>query len=438
MREIPREKERTMKGSRHEPKRRNRFRDRVRSWTLGLTVLAAVGSTACDTLLDVDLPSQVEADDLNDPGVAEILVMGAVASFDCALANYIPAGGMMTDELIGSTGWIAPTEWHQRRIQEDSGQLVASCTALGWGVFSTLSTAYFQARDSYRKISDFSDEEVENRTELLATASAYSGYAATIIGESFCEATLEMSPIMTRTEVLETAEEQFTDAISLAEQAGNSEILNMARVGRARVRLNLGRRSDAVADAQEVPEGFVKYATRSGGTERRWNRIAVDQHENFFIAVDPRFRDLEVDGVPDPRVPIVDAGRVGHDGQTQSILSTKYVVNSDPIPIASWDEAQLIIAEGEGGEAAVEAINRLRAKEGLPGFDSSDEEEIAAQVLEERRRELFLEGQRLGDFLRLDELEFDQGTTPKGVPFGGTTCLPLPQSERNSNPNISS
>lgn len=412
------------------------FRANGRSLAVAAVFLVVAGATACDSLLEVELPSRLPASALDDPSLAETLVLSAVADFECALANYAPATGMLTDEFIGSTGWIAPTQWDQRRIFPDNGNLgSAGCTSLGWGVFRPLSTAYFTARDAVQRITDFPDDEVSNKPDLLGTATAYGAYTLTILGEAFCEVTVDLGPIMTPTETLEMAEAQFGEAITLAQQSGNSEIVNMARVGRARVRLDLGKLSEAAADAGEVPEGFVKMATRSGTAETRWNRVAVDQHENFYISVDPSFRDLEVDGVEDPRVEVFDAGRNGHDGVTASFLSTKFMSNSDPIPIASWDEAQLIIAEAEGGQEAVDAINRLRMKEDLPTFSSSDPDEIAAQVLEERRRELFAEGHRLNDILRHD-LAWQEGTTHKGVPYGPTTCLPLPDVERDNNPNV--
>jgi starch-binding outer membrane protein, SusD/RagB family len=400
-------------------------------------VLTAPGA-ACDSLLDVDLPSRLPAGALDDPAMAPTLVLSAIADFECALANYISATGMLTDELIGSTGWIAPTEWDERRIFPNNGNLgSASCTALGWGIFRPLSTAYFTARDAGRRIGGLTDEQVPSRTRLLAQSAAYGAYALTLLGEAFCEVAVELGPLMRPTETLTRAEQEFTEAMQLAQQAGDAETLNMTRVGRARVRLDLGKKAEAAADARLVPENFVQVATRSGTSERRWNRVAVDFHENFYIAVDPRYRDLKIAGVPDSRVEVIDAGRNGHDGLTRSYLATKYMTNGDPLPIASWDEAQLIIAEAEDGQEAVAAINRLRSKAELPLFSGSDPAAIAAQITEERRRELYLEGHRLNDVLRLD-LPWDQGATHKGVPFGPTTCLPLPDVERRNNPNIGS
>ena len=63
---------------------------------------------------------------------------------------------------------------------------------------------------------------------------------------------------------------------------------------------------------------------------------------------------------------------------------------------------------------------------------------VLAQIVEERRRELWLEGHRLGD-LRRYNLPFSPaaGTPyPFGGVYGNQTCFPLPDIERINNPNI--
>lgn len=232
------------------------------------------------------------------------------------------------------------------------------------------------------------------------------------------------------------AEERFTLAIGHAQPAGNHAILNMARVGRARARLNLGKGAEAAADARLVPEGFVHNATFSDVAARRRNSMSVTTHEQLNWSVHFAYHNLEVDGVPDPRVQLLDHQRLGMDAMTPQWSPMKYSSRSSPIPIARWEEAQLIIAEVEGGQTAVEIINGLRAKRGLPLFASTDPAEIAAQVVEERRRELFLEGHRLNDMIRLG-IPFPTGATHKGQPYGDATCVPLPDHERFNNPNIS-
>ena len=121
---------------------------------------------------------------------------------------------------------------------------------------------------------------------------------------------------------------------------------------------------------------------------------------------------------------------------TPVFFQLKYTSNAAGVPLATWREAQLIIAETEGGQAAVDAINRLRTASNLPLFPAAgDAATIEQQLVEERRRELFLDGHRLGDMLRYN-LPFDSGIEPqKGIPYGDTKCLPLPDAERLNNPN---
>jgi hypothetical protein len=390
--------------------------------------------TACKDILEVDLPGRVPDAALNDPALAPVLVQGAVADFECALANYATATALLTDEMIDATGWIAVTMWDQRRIFPDNTNLgSANCTTLGYGVYTPLQTARFQAADAARRLAAFSDAAVPNKNTLLATAAAIEGYAITLLGEGFCEIAIDGGPGMTRAQSLAVAEQRFTTAIGLATNA--TDILNLARVGRARVRLDLGKLPEAAADADLVPAGFVYNATYSSTNDRRRNRFFFDGQTNLYLSVDPRFRNLTVGGVPDSRVRVNAATRNGHDGITPLWLQQKYTSDAASIAIASWREARLISAEVKGGQPAVDAINELRNASQLPTFSSTDANVIKAQVTEERRRELFLDGHRLNDMLRLN-LAFDTGSTFKGVPYGDTKCLPLPDAERLANPNF--
>ena len=399
-----------------------------------VAALTLLPLAACKDILDVDLPGRVPDAALNDPALAPVLVQGAIADFECALANYTTATALLTDEMIDATGWIAVTMWDQRRIFPDNTNLgSANCTTLGYGVYTPLQTARFQAVDVARRITAFPDGAVPNKSTLLATVAAIEGYAITLLGEGFCEIAIDGGPGMNRAQSLAVAEQRFTTAIGLA--TGATDILNLSRVGRARVRLDLGKLAEAAADADLVPAGFVYNATYSSTNDRRRNRLFFDGQTNLYLSVDPRFRNLTVGGVPDTRVRVNAATRNGHDGITPLWLQQKYTSDAAPIAIASWREARLISAEAKGGQAAVDAINELRTASSLPQFSSTDANAIKAQVLEERRRELFLDGHRLNDMLRLN-LAFDTGTTFKGVPYGDTKCLPLPDAERLSNPNF--
>jgi hypothetical protein len=222
-------------------------------------------------------------------------------------------------------------------------------------------------------------------------------------------------------------------------------------VGRARARFNQGDAAGARADAALVPAGFVRDATYSGtGGARRENLVWTQMNRGLFSSVDPGFRGLTVGGVADSRVVVVDAGVNGHDNATRIWRAMKYGAISSSIPIASYDEAQLIIAEidAESGTPAgilsAEAIiNGLRSRASLPPYVAGTPAQTLADVREERRRELFLEGQRLGDIVRLNITMTPAAGTAypvKGGVYGSHTgsqlCLPLPDLERNNNPNM--
>jgi hypothetical protein len=281
----------------------------------------------------------------------------------------------------------------------------------------------------------WTDTQVTARINLLATAYAYAGYSLALLGEGFCEMAIDVGPLMTRAQVLALAEQRFTTAITHATAANNASILNMALVGRARVRLDQGKGALAAADAALVPSGFRKDATYSSVNERRKNTVWTRNQRDLYTSVTASFRGLTFGGVADPRVPVTNANRRGNDGLTPLWYEMKYTADNSPIPIATYAEAQLIIAEVQGGQAAVDAINRVHTAVGLPAFSSTDPAAIAAQVREERRRQFFADGHRINDLLRFN-LPFPSGSTLAGIPYGNVTCIPLPEAERSNNPNL--
>ena len=61
----------------------------------GVVALAMVlNSAACSSLLEVENPGSVEADDLGDPALAATLVTSAIGHFECALGSYIASAAM--------------------------------------------------------------------------------------------------------------------------------------------------------------------------------------------------------------------------------------------------------------------------------------------------------------------------------------------------------
>jgi hypothetical protein len=395
-----------------------------------------IGSAACDSLLDVDIPGRVEESALNDPALAPTLVNSALGQFECAYTNYVATVGVLTEEYLVSSFFVDANIWGWRGIELRTAQgTCAGRNASGFGAYTPLQQARYLADDAANRIEGFDESVLPGKTLMLAQLAAYGGYAYLLLGEGFCEMAIDQGPLMMPEQVLAIAEQRFTSALTLAQSAANTDLANLAITGRARTRLNLGRNADAAADAALIPEGFVWNAEYSEVQERRENRVFNVNRRNSFLTVAPAYRDLTLGGVADPRVPVSDANRAGQDGVTPQWSQNKYSTVATPIPMASWLEAQLIIAEALGGEEARAAINRVRARQSLPLLTDAEAANIEATVLEERRRQLFSEGHRLGDMLRND-IPFPTGTNHKGQTYGPTTCLPLPDQERLNNPNL--
>lgn len=416
------------------------------------TIVAGAYACADITSLEQEAPSRVISRDLFIPGNAQLLVISAISDYECALGQTIIAGGLVGDELIDAQlsqqGWdydrrtIIPALTAYASVQCGATQVP--------GVYTPLNVARKQGDNIIAALEGWTDAEVTNRTDLIGQAAAHTGYSLLMLGEVMCSAAIDGGPEMTRAQMFAEAEARFTKAIAAATTASNLSILNMAYVGRARARLNLGNTAGARADAALVPAGFVRNATYSAANSRRENVVWSQMHRGLFSSVDPSFRGLTVGGVADSRVVVVDAGVNGHDVQTRIWRQMKFATVGAPIPIASYDEAQLIIAEIDAaagtpaGIASAEAIiNGLRTRATLPPYVAGTAAQTQADVREERRRELFLEGQRLGDIVRFDITMSPAAGTPyplKGGVYGSATgsqlCLPLPDLERNNNPNM--
>lgn len=133
------------------------------------------------------------------------------------------------------------------------------------------------------------------------------------------------------------------------------------------------------------------------------------------------------------------AATMARSQEAPSVTGTVIDPSKNPLPatqvsVRGTRLAQLIIAEAAVGSAtSVTAINNARAADGLPPYSGpTDAPTVMAQVIEERRRELFLEATRLYDLHRLSlPLNPAPGTpystaASKGGKYGSQTCFPLP------------
>jgi hypothetical protein len=415
-----------------------------------LVLALGLSLTACNTLDDlisVESPSSVAAQDLDDPANADLLVTSAENDFRCALVHFIAAGAYVGNEwgVGGDTGG-GSFVWYDARVFTPGGwtsmYATGDCSGDAPNVYEPLSTARWLADDALRRLDEWGDSQVPNRTALSAKAAAFAGYSLTLLGESMCSAALDQGPEMTPDEIFAEAEERFTRAIADAGTSGETDILNLARVGRARARLNMGQYANATSDASGVPAGFsfeFSYSSSDPSTE---NKLFALMNRNLMATVEPMYRNMTFDGQPDPRVVAVDLGETGPGTDIEIWGTPKYSSLESPVAVATWEEAQLIMAEAalEGGQLqeAVNIINTLHDRVGLDDFASTSASEIRDQLIYERGAELFLEGQHMQDLERFNLALVPAPGTPfyHGGQYSDQICFPLPEVEYLNNPNI--
>ena len=417
-------------------------------------VICFGGMMACETLknpLEVEPASRIPAEVLEVPQNAQILSDGAVGDFECAFGSYTVQGGTIGEEFIYAQQTADRAPYDRRTTTKDDGRYATnSCTGLG--VYTPVQIARSSNENLLTRLKSWTDEEVAagpgspKRINLIAIAAAYAGYSYVLLGEGFC--TMAISTInldksitygteITRDSVFSLAIGRFTEAIAAATTAGNTSILNMALLGRARAKLDKADYAGTKADAALIPSGYARNVTASDIDDRRRNKVVQENSATSrSLSVGTPYRTLN-----DPRVPVTATANISATGILH-FYQTKYANTSAPIPLATYEEAQLIIAEVEiranNLAAALPILNASRTRGGQGAFTGTTQAEYLAELIDQRRRELFAESQHLGDIIRFNITLTPAAGTPYhfGGVYGNQICLPLPSAERLNNPTI--
>jgi hypothetical protein len=420
----------------------------MRTLTLALALL---GVAACQdiTTLQQSNPGAIEAAKVYVPSNAQLLVNGAISDFECAFTRYVVGTGVLSDELSNGISSSANFDYDGRRLPTNATFGTNTCGNNQQApIYTTLSVARGSADTVIARLKEWTDAQMPagvNRARLIAQAYAYAGYSILLLGEAMCSAAINVGPQLTSLQMFDTARTRFDSAIVYANAASpvDATTRDFATLGRARANLNLGLTAAASADASAIAPGFIVNTTNDALNVRRLNFSFVTINQNSWATVDPAYRAMTVGGNPDPRVAVTNTGRNGTAPGSQIWTPNKYPALNTVMPIARYDEAQLILAEiladANDLAGAETAINTARGA-AMPQYSvvGLTQAQVQADVIEERRRELFLEGHRLYDFRRKAlPLVPTVGTTfPGGGVYGDQVCFPLPDVERVNNPNI--
>ena len=409
-------------------------------------VMAAVLIAGCHdiTNLEQSNPGQL-GPDVFTPVNADLIVNSARGDFECAYNEYIAASGTFMDELANAISQTSNFDLDRRTVTANSPVGTGDCDSQQFAsVYTPLSVARASNDVAVSHLEGWTDAEVSDRAHLIGVASTYAGYSLVLLGEGMCSAALDLGPEETPAQLFADAKVRFDTAVVAATRAGDTQTLNLALLGRARTELDLGNSAAAATDAALIPAGFEVDIDHDATATRRQNLVFIQTIQSEFASVDTSIQNRYAVSPHDPRIAVTSTGHLGSDGATTIWFANKDADPTSPQALAKYSEARLIIAENDVNtgdfSSAVDIINALRTAAGQPEFHPAtlSAPVVMAEIVEQRRREFFLEGHRLGDIRRLG-LPLSPAT---GAPYvsGGTyadqSCFPLPNVERINNPNL--
>lgn len=443
----------------------------LRRGQIALAALAAFGLAACsqvDELMEANNPAAIQEDQLDDETLVTVLANSVVARFAAEYGEpVIWLASHITDEQVSGINWPTTQELGARRLTFDAGPAN--------DMFRALSRSRFMADSVATRLSTLLEDPGSDRR--MAMVLAYGGYAYTLMAETMCDATINVgAERYTPAQLADMAIAKFQAAIPVAQAAGADDVLNLAYTGLARAAMAADDPTLAMQAASNVDSDFIWWVEYKEGALT----FELDDNvtgNNHTIGVHPRLvkewgtfgETVPVEDQTDPRVQFNPEPRTGHDART--ILYTPYqplsysgytgtlqtdadapvLFNNDTdIRLGSYLDAMHNYYEaagptGTGPEGTtLQFVNARRAVGGqAPVVLVGDE--LMAELREQRARDLFLGGFRLGDLRRwkrqgIDDpdSQFPTGNhinVTLGV-YGDVECFPIPIAEYVGNPNI--
>jgi len=416
----------------------------------GILALLLFSAVACDGILDVSNPGAIEEGELTDPALEQTMINGVIGEFQYTHSYVSQWTGTVADELLLDHTFAQTIPMVLRTLDENNVYVN--------NIYSFWQRSRASADDAVARLQVMHGDGAWSRLNMLKSL-AYGGYSYVLMGETFCEVPINVSAPYSPDEMFAMAIERFEQALEVADNAlaagepgARVEMFrNLAYLGAARASLNLGEMGDAESFASQVEDDFEMWIRHSENSARQYNpfRDPTTGANNRYLSPGLPFQNLD-----DIRVP--------HTAEklTSLVEGTMMYIPYQPYSFSDWTpedslefqrstdvrfastlEARYIIAEAQG--ATGYTLNLVNERRQFAGHDEVNlaGDDLMAELREQRARDFYLTGKRFGDLRRYKNLYgidlFPSGIDPfQDLPYGDVTCLPIPQSERNSNPNL--
>lgn len=412
------------------------IRNRVLGVVLAFSTAWVAG--ACDDFVQVENTGNLEAESIDEERDRTLLAQSVWQSFVSRYGSMVVSIAWFTNEARVGDTFPTRNEFGRRDIPPTGAQNSE------WNGMHA--SAQF-ARTTIRNI-----EAAGNNIDL-ARSWFTAGWSLLFAAELYCESTVAQDWLtprgpMTSQAVMDSAIAHFTKANEIAKALTGTEASDMATaslVGIARAHLFSGRKTQASQVAGQVPSSFVYnllHYDDASNRGRLGNQIWSFSESRISLVVGPEFRAMADAG--DPRIAYVDMKRVAQDGVLNFFRQNKTKGWGDPERLASGLEARYIKAEADGNAANILALIQERRTVGKQtAFPATtDMAVLMRELMEQKTRDFWLEGKRIGDLRRLGEAVVPYMIPPGNNYYkpqlglvGTQTCWPVPQGEIDANPH---
>lgn len=469
---------------------------------LGVGAVGFAAACSIDDVLQVENPAEIGLESLDDPNLLRSQLNGVVDRFtDAYVSPVIQYANFLTDEMITGLNWEDYARANQRIASWQEGPTN--------GIFASLSQAHRMGVSLADRIRTWAtDDPTRDFRSELATSLVFAGYSLVVLAENSCQAVISPDPdnpsgtVLSQLETFAAGVPYLEEALNTALAVGNSDVANLARTGLARGYLGQGNWAQAATYANQVASTFkwwIRFVDIPGvrnplqGTSQGGN-FTHGIHPKFlgshpsFTGTGVSFRSQNIVAPQtDPRIQHHPRWSTGHNGLTplykffqglryseytgQTIAAVsascprctgtpvtqmKLLTNFDTdVLLADYVEAQhqyyeaLAMQDLAANQTAIlNFVNARRAVGNQPAVTLSGRA-LLTELRNQRARDLFMGGFRLGDLRRWTRFDsgngpfangsyFPTGTHPNTQwgEYGIWTCYPIPRQEYEGNPNL--
>lgn len=396
-----------------------------------------------DYVTNVDPPiDEIKDSELNSESQLPFLINGVEIQFTSALALTNICAACLSDAFFVNQKVGAIDDYGYQNI--DGGNIRLDNPDVD-EAYKEVGQLRFYADDLIRRTNSISVTDTLIRNKALFTGYFYGGYArylyATFFGLTQNEggSPINNSPLIDSQIMYDSAITMLKKSMEYTQDTLTVKSINSVI---ARAYLYDGDYSDANVYAETgLMEGDGPF--NSPSPSNSWYSIAGERFQNFladsafkkYIDADPN----EANRIKLYPVPLVtkklDTVVIGdsteylqEEDTAWYYVQAVYADNSSPQKIITWQENNLIRAElslrGFPSGRPDYLVNEVRESHQIADLNTPVDLDI---IYTERDKELFPSGNRLVDERRFNKWHLGPGTWE---------YLPIPQSERNGNPNI--